>query len=282
MNIQRLSSLTRFLPNPLPVVKISQPIQTDQATEQDELATIPEWQAYEAPLRPSNHLGVRLGQHWTVVGATGSGKTRFGVALLEYIRRQYPTVKRYILNSSADSMAGVYSPIEVEGNAVPDLLVRPDHTLIWTPDIDDLEAYNTWLLKLLAAREPAIVFLDEIASLLSKNGDALEGHIKLLKQGRKHGITVMNLTQEITKVPTAMFRQMSHYVQFRIGEDTPELSAARRFLHVTKEQQRNPLNQYGFYHRKTSINSPTREYRDLQEFFKSSLQGGKQGVSWAE
>lgn len=277
MRIQQLSALTRFIPDPLPVREVQ--AMSGQA-DQNGIDDIPEYVGYDAPLRPSNHLGVKLGQHWTIVGTTGSGKTRFGVALLEYMRRQYPGIKRYVLDSNLDGMAGIYSPLFVEGDAVPDTLKNADHTLIWQPDTDNLEAFNEWLMRILKAREPAIVFLDETASLQARSGVALEGHIKLLKQGRRHGITTINLTQEISKVPLSMFRQMTHYVQFRIGNDVPEQSSARRFLNVTSQQQRHPLNEHGFFYRNIPKLGSHTEYRDLQEFFKSSIQGGKQGVSW--
>jgi hypothetical protein len=42
---------------------------------------------------------------------------------------------------------------------------------------------------------------------------------------------------------------------------------------VSKDAQRHPIAEFGFFHRQTRINSPVREYRNSQEFFRGSLRG---------
>lgn len=205
-----------------------------------------------------------MGEHWTVVGVTGSGKTVYAKALLEYLRRQYPHAKRYILDSTEDGMEGVVGALTVRGNHVPDLLHNSTHTQVWTPDTDDRKAYDAWFRKLLYAREPAIVLIDELASL----GDDLEGHIMLMKQGRKHGITVINLTQEIARVTPTVFRQMKHFVLFRINAEIYDMSMARRYLDIAKDEQRQPGAPYGFFYRRTDQPLSAKEYLSMQSFFR--------------
>ncbi len=227
----------------------------------------------EAEVKPYNALAARLGQHWTVVGATESGKTRFSLALLEFLRRQFPHVPRYVLNSTDDDMPEIKFPREIRGNYVPDILHDAVYTQVWTPDTDDLEAYNKWLLKILYARKPAIVLLDEIASLTGYGREVgvLEGHYKLLKQGRKHGITVINETQELSRVPLVMFRQMTWFAQFRLNNDTFETSSARRYLDVSKEEYHQPTAPFGFHLKRTRGNFPAREYRSYHDLFGRNL-----------
>lgn len=219
--------------------------------------------------RPYNSLAVQLGQHWSVVGKTGSGKTRFALGLLEYYRRQFPKVPRYVLNSTDDDMPEIHAPREYRGNTPPDVLNDPTYTQVWIPDTDDLGAYNEWMLKILYARKKAIVLLDEIASLTgySKQIEVLEGHFKLLKQGRKKGVTIINETQELSRVPLVMFRQMTYFVQFRINNDFNELSRARSYLDMTKEEHHQPLAPFGFHLRRTDGNFPSREYRSMHDLF---------------
>lgn len=223
----------------------------------------------EAEVKPHNHLALKLGQHWTIVGATESGKTRFSLALLEYYRRQFPHVPRYVCNSTDDDMPEIKFPVEIRGNKPPDVLHSPTYTCVWIPDTDDLDAYNEWLLKILYMRKPAIVLLDEIASLTGygKQVGVLEGHYKILKQGRKHGITVINETQELSKVPLVMFRQMTWFAQFRLNNDTFETSSARRYLDLSREEYRQPSAPFGFHLKRTRGNFPAREYRSMHDLF---------------
>jgi hypothetical protein len=222
----------------------------------------------EAEPRQYNHLAVKLGQHWSVVGKTGSGKTRFSLALLEYYRRQFPHVPRYVLNSTDDDMPEIKFPREIRGNTPPDIQHDSTYTQVWIPDTDDLDAYNEWLLKILYARKKAIVLLDEIASLTGygKQVGILEGHFKILKQGRKHGITIINETQELSRVPLVMFRQMEYFVLFRINNDAYEISTARKYLEVERDDYRPPHASFGFHLKRTG-NFPAREYRSMHDLF---------------
>ena len=222
--------------------------------------------------RPPNHLALHLGEHWGIVGKTGSGKTHFAKDLLEYYRRQYPHVKRYILDSTEDGMDGVIGKVEVRGNKIPDPLRTADFTQVWIPDTDVPALYNQWFERILYAREPAIVFIDEIASLTNgKSTDPLDGFIKLLKQGRKHDITVIALTQEIARVPLTLFRQMTHFVLFRINNETYDMSMARKYLDVDKEQQSHPKAQSGFFYRRTDGDYAHQEYASAQQFFRRNV-----------
>jgi len=234
------------------------------------MRNLPDWNVSteDAEVRPYNSLAVKLGQHWSVVGKTGSGKTRFSLGLLEYYRRQFPKVPRYVLNSTDDDMPEIHAPREIRGNHIPDILHDPTYTLMWTPDTDDLDMYNEWLLKILYARTESIVLLDEIASLTgnSKQVTVLEGHMKLLKQGRKKGVVVINCTQELSRVPLVMFRQMEYFAQFRLNNDITELTNARRYLDLKKEHYHQPLAPFGFHLKRTG-NFPSREYRSMQDLF---------------
>jgi hypothetical protein len=224
--------------------------------------------------RPLNGLPTKTGQHWAVVGKTGSGKTRFSLGLLEYYRRLAPKVARYVLNSTADDMPEVHAPMTFYGDIPPDVMNDGTYTQVWVPDVDNLSAYNQWLLKILQARRPAVVLIDEVASLTgnSKQVQVLEGHMKLLKQGRKHGISVINETQELTRVPTVIFNQMEYYVQFRLNNDVTQAAMARRYLDVTKAEYHQPRAPYGFFLKRSGL-SVVKEYRSMNELFK-----GKQNV----
>lgn len=258
----RMHSLLKYIPSPF--------TEKVDGCEQEEVlakeAPIYHLDEEDASVRPLNGVPTRLGQHWAIVGKTGSGKTRFTLALLEYLRRMHPKVPRYVLNSTDDDMPEIINPLTVTGNRVPDTMNDGTYTQVWTPDTDDLNAYNEWMMKILYARRPAIVVIDEIASLTgnSKTVAPLEGHMKLLKQGRKHNITVINETQELSHVPLVIFRQMDYYVQFRINNDVHEVATSRRYLDVTKEQYHQPSAPYGFFLKRSGLHA-TKEYRSVKE-----------------
>jgi len=210
-----------------------------------------------------------LGQHWTVAGATGAGKTLFSKELMEHYRRKFPNARRFVLNSTADPQLEDLVGGKIHyGNSLPPKH-DPAFCTIWTPDTDDMGAYNSWLLNLLYAREPAVVLLDDIASLVGygRTLSILDGHMKIMKQGRKHGITIINGTQEMTRVPLMMFRQMSHFVQLRLSNDPIDLSYARKYLDIPKEVQRAPRSDYGFFYKRIGIKFPVEEYDSYTQFF---------------
>lgn len=221
--------------------------------------------------RLANSLGIRLGEHVAIVGITGCGKTHFAKGWLEYLRRQYPHARRYILDSTEDGLQGIIGRLDVRGNRCPDLLRDPAFTQVWTPDTDVPELYNEWFERILYARQPAVVFVDEIASIGGRGGEALDGFIKLLKQGRKHDITVMSLTQEIARVTPTVFRQMKHFILFYINPETYDLAMARKYLNIEKDAQRPPLGKYGFFYRRTDGPFAMHEYPSMQAFFKHHI-----------
>jgi hypothetical protein len=243
----------------------------------NQTALLDNWQKIEhghfseddEPRSLAANIGFSLGQHTTIAGATGSGKTVFGIQLVEYYRRRYPFARRYILNSTGDAQfASVVGATEDDSDAPPFYRLKPAYTLVWSPGYDNLEAYDAWLHWLLSAREESVIFLDDIASMILKNGKPLPGHMKLMKQGRKHGITVINGTQTTTSVPQIMFNQMTHFIQLRLGNSTSDLYYARQYLDMTKEDYHAPRSEYGFFYKRIGVQYPVVEYGSYTDLFK--------------
>lgn len=211
---------------------------------------------------------MRLGEHITVVGMTGSGKTYFTAkGLLEYLRRQYPHAKRYVIDSTADpDLPGMlHAPLIVRGDQAPDRLRDPTYTMVWTPDHSKIpEQYARFLARLNDSREELILVIDEVASMTKEAADELE---TLTKQIRKHGGTVICLTQQIAAVDNTLFRQMSHFFQFLIQNEVYDQARARSYLNLSKEQHHPPVFEHGFFHRRTRGIETAKEYRDMRDFF---------------
>ena len=238
--------------------------------DDDERVTIEE--DPENLARPANHLAIRLGEHWAVIGKTGSGKTYFTMrGLLRYYREHFPHAKRYVLDSTNDPkmLAHIPDAVQVSGNVPPDLLRSSKQTLVWTPKNSKLpEAYARWFARLNDCHEECIIVIDERKSITKQAEDEFEA---LLMQIRKHGGTVIVLGQSIAGLDSDLFRQLTHYAQFRLNREIYDSAQTRAYLDISKEEQHPPRFQHGFFYRRTDGDFPHKEYKDMREFFNESL-----------
>jgi hypothetical protein len=210
-----------------------------------------------------------LGQHLIVVGKTRSGKTFFTImGFLEYMKRQFPKVPRYIVDSTNDPkmLQLVQNPLIVEGNKAPDILHDSKRTLVWTPDNNLIPGqYADFFNKISDNHDKAIVVVDEIASITKQAEFALE---RLFRQLAKHEGTVAALTQQITEVSSTYFTQATHYVQFRMNQSDYDDRRSRTYLDIAKENQRAPIGKHGFFYRNLSLDGKMQEYADFRDMFK--------------
>lgn len=155
----------------------------------------------------------------------------------------------------------------IYGNEPPALVeLSRRHTLVWQTKNSKIPGqYALFFQRLNDLRQPFILVIDEIKSITGKAAEELEA---LLSQVRKHGGTVIILTQSIAGVEPEIFRQMSHFAQFFINSEVYDMSRSRAYLNLAKGQYHPPLHEHGFWYRRTRGNFPAEEYRDMQEFFK--------------
>jgi DNA helicase HerA-like ATPase len=233
---------------------------------------MPEKEDVEAAARPMNDLNIHLGEHWGIIGKTGSGKTYFTMkGLLSYYRLHFPHAKRYVIDSTndPDMLDLIPDALIVSGDRHPDLLHDSRQTLVWTPNHSKLpDEYADFFDLLNDSHEPEVVVVDERKSITGVAEDAFE---TLLMQLRKHGGTVIVLGQKIAGLDEDLFRQLTHFVQFRLNREIYDNAQARSYLNVTKEEQKPPRYPFGFFHRITSGDYPAQEYRDMDDFFKHSI-----------
>jgi hypothetical protein len=146
-------------------------------------------------------------------------------------------------------------------------LRTPGAVQIWQPPDDDLDEYDLWFKRILYARKPAIVKIDELSSIVDKRGEAPEYYKKLNKQGRAFGILIMSLSQEAAYIPRQTLGQTTHVVRFRLL-DGYDVRKVDKLVGRSKEEQGLDLpDPYGFIHRRIDKATPGYYYSDHKEFF---------------
>jgi hypothetical protein len=204
------------------------------------------------------------GQHWAIVGKTGTGKTYFKKKLVAARRAERPQIRTYILDTKhLGDFSEKDGPI-IKSDRAPDPLKTPGAILIWQPS-DDIDEYDTFFTRILNAGDEAIVDVDETVNL--KFGNRIpRGYGLILKQGRLPGISVINSTQEVAGAPREMFSQAKHLLAFRVNNAYDEMML-RHQLRLPKEVDILPSRIHGFFHIDLDSDRVPMEYSGCEEFF---------------
>lgn len=217
---------------------------------------------------------IKLGDHFAVLGGTGSGKTTFSKKLiLEFALATQGKIPIYILDSKISGDFKEFHKkgvgILYQGNSIP-----PIHDVekfgafqIWQPEEDDFDLYNEWLKQIYQTRQPCIVFFDELSSICKTNGSPPRYYEILLKQGRGNYQSIISCTQSPSYVPPSLLRQVMHVIRFRLNfsYDVKKIMSV-----MGKKVEEEPVDDYGFYYRNVSRpiqSSPVVYYNDLKKFF---------------
>jgi DNA helicase HerA-like ATPase len=175
-----------------------------------------------------------LTQRLTVIGSTGSGKTRFGVwALSESGFDKQPFV---ILDYKRDDLIEqVDRAREIGLNEVPKApglyVLRP------TPVVHD-EHVENWLWKVWAKGHVGL-YADE-AYMLPKGSPAFNA---ILTQGRSKRIPVTTLTQRPSWVSRFVFSEANHYAIFNLS-DGDDVKTTQRFVPKQHGSLEEPLPRF--------------------------------------
>jgi len=187
--------------------------------------------------------------------------------LLSRLRSAYPAARIYVLDTK---QAGDFDSLDgyrIDSQEAPDALRTPGALQIWQPPDDDLDEYDRWFKRILYARKPAIVKIDELSSIIDKRGEAPEYYKKLNKLGRALGILLISLSQEAAYIPRQTLGQVTHVVRFRLldGYDVRKID---KLVGRAKEDHGLDLpDSYGFIHRRIDRAEPGHYYSDHKEFF---------------
>lgn len=222
----------------------------------------------------------KLGDHWAIVGATGTGKTHFLKHLINTLAQATKgCMPIYILDTKtpiarpqkSDFLYLMRKGIGIRhtGNKIPPI-IRPrgeNFVSIWTPEEDILEDYDEFFKRIYQEGNPALVVIDELSSVTTEQGRGTRYYNILLKQGRGLEISMLNLTQSPSYIPQSLLRQAMHVVRFRLNDeyDAKKLKSA-----MGKVVEEEPPDEHGLWHRNVQIpvkKQPAAYYKDMQEFF---------------
>lgn len=200
-----------------------------------------------------------------VLGTTNSGKTTFVIELIRRMQSMYTGVPLYILDSKA---AGDFAHWEAEGlwtsNDVPPPITSG--VQVWQPGVDDLHAFDNWFQGIRYAPGPAMVFVDEVSSLVKHKGDDAPHYFQvLLKQGRALGKMVISCSQEMPYVPRQIKTQTTHIVRFRMLGTFDERESNKLMKRDPKAPE--PKEEHGFFYGRTDRQGTVAEYATYKNFF---------------
>lgn len=191
------------------------------------------------------NLQVDLSQRWFGAGVTRAGKTTWAKRLIINLRGLFEAPV-YIVDSKGDIKDfGDWSGL-VESDDPPRLLRDTRGVQVWRPPTNILGAYDEYFTKLLEARKPAIVLVDELASISQKDGTAVQGFQRLQKQGAGLEICTISLSQEMIGIDRRAPSQMTHFAMFGL-DNTNDRRRANVLLGRDKDAP-PPKDKHGFWH----------------------------------
>lgn len=214
--------------------------------------------------RLNSGLTISLDDRWAIFGFKGCGKTTLARQLIKGYRRCYPMAALYVLDSKGDGLFD--RDPNLSTSSAPPAPLQPGRSIVWRPDDDDLEAYDAWLQSILKARRPAIVYIDELASLGRNSAQSyVPAYARILKQGRSLHQAVITLTQDAAYIPRQVSGQLDHLIRMRL-EDEYDARKLDRKVHGTDKERREPLRPHGLWYKRLGRASDAQEYGDWHEF----------------
>ncbi len=207
--------------------------------------------AYPAP------LSVAVGNHWLLVGATGTGKTTAMRRLIAAICSLWPGLPVNLLDLK---MTGDFDhwPGVVQSDEAPTL--QEVGFQVWQPIIE-AEAQIERYLRSIEAAAPRICAIDELQYLCYRGGRFSEGYRRLLKLGRALPVGTFTGTQELAGIPRQAIGQCTWILRFRLQNQYDQVVADR----LANNREGEPADEHGFYFNRVGSLNQAWYYRSIYE-----------------
>lgn len=216
---------------------------------------------------------VHPGERFSVLGASGSGKTVYTKRLARELVRlpEFAGHPIYVLDTKGEDFENWPGIIKSAEPPSPGRLEKGIQ--VWQPPTlrvppDTAEA---WLASIVNRKRPAVLFIDELTAL-KKGRDYPVGLEVALKVGRGMGLTTVVLTQAASKIPPEVIAQASHAIRFHLQWPYDRRLVDGLMGRLSGESgvpAPEPSAQYGFFYARMQ-RTPTVsfEYQDYREFFR--------------
>jgi len=218
-------------------------------------------------------INYELGDHLTIIGATGSGKTRFvNEFLRQFAVQTHGYIPIYIFDTKQQ---GDFNHLARKGVGQLQRGQKPLQTVqakgapfvVHQLEFDDFNIYDESLKNIYIARKPSITYIDEISSLTKGAGTPPRHYEILAKQGRGLKESVITGSQSPSYVPPSTLRQVTHMIRMHLNDEYDIKKLMKSMGRVIEEE---PYDDYGFWYRDCSKHirkSPPIYYKHMQEFF---------------
>lgn len=184
------------------------------------------------------------------------------------MRRAYPFARVYILDTKDYYDFDDYDTYRVRQDAAPPALAQPGAIQLWTPKKKDLAEIDSWLESIFEHKQPSIVVIDELSSVVSNGGQKYPDYLDiLLKQGRAPGMSVIVLTQEAAYIPRNILGQATHLFRFRLNDDFDAQKIDKKLGIYKTETERKVPDKHGFWYRRLDDTDPPLYYNSSDYFF---------------
>lgn len=216
----------------------------------------------------ASRIDLKLGQHWLILGMTGTGKTYFSKMLVGSLH-SLSAAPIYILDTKQDPEDFGKYPGRHESDEPPDPI--QSGIQVWQPPMDDFAAYDEWFGNIMQSHKawqlPAVVYVDEIDNITKGVSQPVvpRNFTLMMKQGRSFGITVVALTQELARIARQVKTQTRHIIRFRLNEGMYDSQKGNRLVHRPPNAP-EPKAKFGFIYANTE-KTDWHEYRSAEHFF---------------
>lgn len=210
----------------------------------------------------------RAGDRVFLVGASGTGKTTFGLALLSKLWTHYQ-VPTWIINSKPDK--DLIALGQAKGawyyQDDPPKPIRKFGVQVWKPRTNDPELYNRFLEQLIDIDVPGILYIDEVLRLKGNKRDYPPNFDTMITQVRSKEITMIYGSQRMAGVPTICLNQATHVIMFNVRDPYDRRVLATE-MRLPRDQiaELNP-HEHGFHYANLLKIGEPRYYSRYQDFF---------------
>lgn len=194
------------------------------------------------------------------MGTSGSGKT-YAVKKLDTIyTRLYPNVRHYILDTKIEGDDFANFPGTIISSTCPKKPGPNERYQVWRcPEIIP-EEIERWIYGI-RKDPPALLIIDELASLTYKPGHHSSEYNLLCKWGRALPVGSISLTQELGKIPSNAYKQSTHRLGFYLEGDYDK----RIRNDMLKKKVEQPPDFYGFYYQHKDNRFDPTYFKSIQD-----------------